>query len=370
MRILQIFLLFLIVTGCKNSPDFETIHIDVNNNVKKTYSEVAKTTTFIPLATDSNCMISEVSKIYVSKDKMNILDKRARVIYTFDKNGKFLFKTAHIGTGKGQYMRIDDFEINGDGSVIELLDGTTNKLLTYSGGSFLSEKALPFQADAFAYSGDKLVFHRDLGPSNPNLAYQVIVTDKNFAIMDRYLQVKKTSSLVFAPQNPLQRQSGSISLLPIYSPYVYSIKPSGVYGQFYLDFGKNWMTDDFIYSKTRSTTFAGDLARSDYVYFLNTVAGDNELAISFTLKHKVYTAIYDKSKKELSFIKDLHSSYCGDFGFQAYQQHQFVSVITPGQLLASYKKGLFKQGDRNMDKIVSTLKSESNPVIMMTTFQL
>ncbi|WP_256010245.1 6-bladed beta-propeller [Desertivirga xinjiangensis] len=370
MKIWKIFLSSLILASCKYyKTDVETIKISAESDKRKQYHEIAKISKLIPLATDSNCTIREISKICILKDEIKILDKKMSSIYTFDKEGRFLSKIAQLGPGVGKYMRIDDFETNSDGSLLEILDGVSNKIITYSGNKFLKEASLPFRADAFAFNQNKIIFHRDIAPYKSDLMYQIIVTDKNFQIIDKFVEIQTTSDLTFAPQNPLQRNEASISFLPIYSPDLFNITSEGVFEKYHLDFGKNWMTDNFIYSRKNPGTFISELSQSGYVYFLNTLEGDKYLTISFMLKNKIYTAVYNKQKKDLVFISDFNSSYCGDFGFQAYQNNHFIASIKAEQLLDSYKSGKYNFASTEVQKTLAGIKSGDNPIIMFTAFQ-
>lgn len=355
------------MTGCQNSQDtVTTIHFDLTNNTKKTYNDIAETTKYIRLDTDSTVTISEVNKIFFADHRINILDKQMASVYTFDESGKFLFKIASPGVGDGKYLRIDDMESNDDGTLIDILDGMSNKLLTYKNGKFLKETKLPFRTDAFTYLNNKIFFHRDIAPYLPDLMYQVIVTDTSFQVIDKFIKIKKATDLFYAPQNPLQKTGVNISFLPVYSPYIYNIGTEGISEKYFLDFGKNWMTDDFIYSKRNSRSFISDISKSDYVYFVNTVDGNNYLTISFVHQHDTYTSVYSKITKKLVFISDFNSSYCGDFGFQAFLQNKFVSLIKPQQFLEAYKQG--KITDKKTFDLINAAKGNDNPIIMLTTF--
>ena len=168
----------------------------------------------------------------------------------------------------------------------------------------------------------------------------------------------------------MQRRNNSVSLLPIYSPYIYNVNSNGVTEKYFLDFGINWITDKFIYSRENPMTFVSELAESNFIYFLNVVDGDDYLTITFTYKGIQYTAVYDKLSKQVRFIGDLHSDYCGEYGFKAYQEGNFVSVINnPQSLLNSIKEGKIKAKESEIANFKNAIGDNNNHVLMLTNFK-
>ncbi len=367
-----ILVLFTLSTSFTNAQNgAETISIDVNNQIKVPYTQLAKTSIFIPLVKDSAYTILDIDKVYLSKDKIIILDKTMNGIYSFNRAGKFLYKVGKKGSGVGDYLRAEDIGISKNGIIIEILDGLNNKLITYVKGKFIKERDIHFDVSGFSYlTQSKIIFNRDIAPTTPDLMYQAILTDSNFNIINTFLKVTKTSDLVFSPQNSLQKFGNSVTMLPIYSPYIYSVSADGITEKYFLDFGGNWFTDKFIYSRENPSNFVNELAESDYVYFLNVVDGDNYLTITFTFKGIQYTAVYNKASKQLRFISDLHSDYCGEYGFKAYQEGNFVSVINnPQSLLNSIKEGKIKLNESEIDNLKNAIGYNNNHILMLTNFK-
>ena len=380
-----ILLLITLVTSCKtrkivatqsnitvinSDNNIEEITIDVANAIKTPYYELAKTTTFIPLIADTAYKLVDIYKIYLLKDKIITLDKTLNTVYIFNKEGKFLYKVGKRGQNIGEYIRTDDFEANEDGSVIEILDGTSNKLLTYAEGKFIKERKISFRAKGFAYGNkNNMLFHRDIAPYESDFMYQAILLDSNLQPINKYIKITKTSDLVFSPINSIQRCGNNVAILPIYSPYIYTLNADVVSKKYFLDFGKNWATDQFIYSKHEFSTFQSKLDELSYVYFLNTVEGNDYIMISFTLKNTIYTAIYNKVSKQIRYISDFNSSYSTDFGFLGYQEGQFISVINnPQLLLNSIKEGKIKANESEIANLKNAIGDNNNHVLMLTDF--
>jgi len=86
---------------------------------------------FVPLETTDDCLIGVADKVLIRNNRIYIADfSRAMALFVFDMNGKFLFKISRRGQGPGEYISINDFDIQ-DNQDIFLLDPFGKELLVF-----------------------------------------------------------------------------------------------------------------------------------------------------------------------------------------------------------------------------------------------
>ena len=105
------------------------------------YSSLYKGLKVILLETNESCLIVNISKMRVIEKNIIILDsERAKSLYVFDNDGRFIRKIGGIGGGPGEYVRPIDFTIDKDNKVIYVLDFQLQRINKYSlmTGNFIS----------------------------------------------------------------------------------------------------------------------------------------------------------------------------------------------------------------------------------------
>ncbi len=108
------------------------------NNLK--LSSVFLSARPIILELTDNSIIGSINKMQVIEDKLIILDKsRAKSLFVFNKDGKFLYKVGERGGGPGEYTGISDFTIDIDRKIIFLMDENRQIINAYDlmDGKFL-----------------------------------------------------------------------------------------------------------------------------------------------------------------------------------------------------------------------------------------
>lgn len=89
---------------------------------------------YIALETSEHALITNMSKVLVSSDKLFILD--GNTVYIYSKSGKYLNKIYSVGRGFGEYIALNDITIDKERNLLILHCYRTDKKLyfTYDGG--------------------------------------------------------------------------------------------------------------------------------------------------------------------------------------------------------------------------------------------
>jgi len=97
---------------------------------------------FIQLETRPECLIAEINKIFIHKERIYILDFRyAKSVFIFDLNGKWISTIARTGNGPGEYINITDMFIDRIDETLNLVAFANRKIMSFSldGKKLLSE---------------------------------------------------------------------------------------------------------------------------------------------------------------------------------------------------------------------------------------
>jgi hypothetical protein len=197
-KYLYILLGAIMITSCNNSKnssiaDNKTIKsidlpylIDIEKYLTETksvlLSTIGKELEYIPLETNSNCMIEKIQHITFSEDFMFIADYTK--ILQFDRKGKFLRQIGANGRGPGEYLGITGFCIDPKNKKIFVNEcGDGCEILEYDfSGSFIKSFNQPWRSYQFiVYDTTGFIFH--LTHDNDSTVYSkynFYITDHEF----------------------------------------------------------------------------------------------------------------------------------------------------------------------------------------------
>ena len=119
------FFLFLSFCSCSTTSDIATSYINVDEDYPE--SEFFSSYTYVKLQ-PSNPMITEISDIRMSNDRIFITDKTSR-LFVFSKKGEFINALDKRGHGSNEYVEITDFDIKNN--IIYILSRPQKKVYIY-----------------------------------------------------------------------------------------------------------------------------------------------------------------------------------------------------------------------------------------------
>ena len=180
----------IVSAGCKNKKekevlkDYPTIKLDLSNEpVFIKPDSLLGEKVIIPLETTDESIIGEINKLEIVHDTLYILDDDQDMIFLFDKTGKYITRIADIGRGPEEYLRIDDFHIDGD--IIYVVAGGNQKVFCYDlQGKFLSSFSTEFSANRIATDSNYIyVYYNFSHHENYNVA---TYNKKNYTLHKQY----------------------------------------------------------------------------------------------------------------------------------------------------------------------------------------
>jgi hypothetical protein len=177
--------------SCSEKQHYDALHTIKMSKGKElkqaVVSDFIEKVDFIELETSENSILGIVSKLYVAQNRIYVLDiLKAKALFVFGKDGRFIKKIGQVGTGPGEYIGIIDFLVDKKSQQILLLVDRGGRIMRMDyDGNYLGDFKL--KQDFFAYMfslGDSYVFgHRATGGKK----YLLHVMDENFEEKQQYI---------------------------------------------------------------------------------------------------------------------------------------------------------------------------------------
>ena len=352
----------------------------------------------IPLETTGECVVGEISNLFVDDNLIFLVDTWGRQISVFDMNGKFQNHIGRKGHAKGEYVSMYSVTLDTRQKRVCFIDEDSQKLLFYDyKGNFLSQEPRYFWYQNIAFLGsDKRVLltlpydHKDYQALN---SFKLTITDEKGlplcgALKDPGFPRHRIDNRPFccSLENPLHANPDGVYYMDILSPdTIWKIKDEECVPFVSLDFGEPFTTPQTYremttesYTQRRNQTkvlwdnfaFSKDFG---YLYYdrcaiidLNTgkymIGKIEERGNRFTPNFYEYSFQTDLSKK--IFLFD-------------WEKNQFANVWSAAEttrLLQLYKEDpkwekviqAWPQSDLD---ILERITPEDNPVIVVGTFK-
>jgi len=356
---LQILVLILLLTSCqgKQRKGFqETIEIDLEQLNRMPLSQFVSDVTVIPLETNNQTIIGQISKIQIFNNQLYILDELSNSIMIFDKNGKFIKKLNKIGQGPGEYIRLKDFEVNENG--LYILDISGRKINHYDTNlNFITKTNLESISSYFTINDNFYWLYNE-----PNLSsnyYQLTKIDQHGKVSVKDFQKKASADsheYNWSSSHVFQKNNTEFYFSPPYSNSIYIEKGDDWLNAFTFSFGKK------TFPKNKNINDY-NIADDDFPFIIreNFYCSEKYLIIDFLFKNKCQFAFFDKESKKVHsgvINNDLISEY--DRFFPRFLTGNcFIEIVDAEYILTDF------QGLIPFNKNLEKLQEDDNPILVL-----
>ena len=290
-------------TSKKEGNDFgvhQIIRIDLEKSLEiKNIQDVVHSITTLKLEESADNPIGVIDKLRITNTNIYILDsQRSKSLFIYGRDGKFKNVIHKVGSGPGEFVRPDDFDIESSGNLI-VLDGNQRKLLMYNkNGDFISELTFKAHINSFLSINNNNIILNKGNTISDQSNNQILITDSQGNTITELLPVPDYSKeITISPRNPLQKFSAdTILYLPSLSDKIYQIHGNNISLKYQLDFGKYWPGEQYFEKEKgkHPLKIAKDLDANGYAVYLNYLETKDILHINFYHEHKPVAFYHNK----------------------------------------------------------------------------
>ena len=307
---------FLFCIACKSGTDNSTndvavqkINIEQNRHKGKYDLEsLIEDYKIIPL----NCpkLIANINKVKFTKDKMYVQDEKSIALLEFTLDGNFIKQIGNIGAGPGEYLSVDDFDIDDKTGHVFILSLEKMSLIEYDKtGKYYSASKLPVFASGFLLVENGFLFFLNSNPNELSGTCDLMVFDRKLNFKQRLLCRDKLSDFIASMSGVLMKNEKGVVVTKMLEGNIYYFEKDSLRHKYFIDFGKNALPKEY------QTTFAAYNKHCfNYMYLAKPILeNDRYLSFYYLSKSKIIWFIWDK-KRHTAFDDNINFEYRGFAG--------------------------------------------------------
>jgi len=385
--------IFIIITitfiGCKNKTEpcknikLETISIDNSQFEKITDASSFIDTDefeFIPIETSDSCLIGQITKVYLRKNKIIIYDEREKQAVILNRDGSYHAKVHAIGKGPGEYPPVVNDIVVTD-TRIGVLTPVIGKIIVFDfDGKYIEDISILGSWGHTFFSFDEKTYYlvNDWSTSSKGNNHLYSFT-KNKNDIESFLPFDKNgTNRGWGLTNYYSKIDNHALIIFSSSDTIYSITPnSEIEPKYYVDIKNKELPEKFRIGDGR--TALETASSSGYITGINKIDESSKYLILSTSNSK--HVLYDKKTKQVkSYSDSFNIPSWGNFtfGFTTtfvegdaiifYLEANLIQFALKDIVLeTNYKNKLYEQKLKNA---LNKIKSETdNPVLFLTKFK-
>jgi hypothetical protein len=221
----------------------EEIRIDTKNGkYYRADSLFSDKVSFVKLETREDNLIGEISKIFFTDSLIIVVDvDKAKSVFMFDMQGRYLSKIACSGNGPGEYVSMHNVFLIQDKKQIAVYDVMQRKTMYYTySGSFISEERQPFPAYNCEYmeSGKRAYYIAELyhNPIFNNSDRDVlVVTDENNKFIYSACHEFHSENFYFWNSKDFWKYENDLYFYPDYQDTLFIINDTAAIAKYYIN---------------------------------------------------------------------------------------------------------------------------------------
>ena len=376
-----IILIAYLAFGCKRkvspiTPKKDILNIVVDSKNKELpWDSLISEQHIVPLETKKECLIGKVNKIEFHDGKFFILDISNKSLFVFHNNGKFDFKINKIGKGPGEYTGICDFQIDKVKNKIHIL--SFYKMMRFSiDGEFEDEwhytkafkktkyQCIPNQF-AITRDGGYYLWGGSIGVSKHMEQQYAMYKIKSLKVVKKYFPVNRP---ILEGQRFFSCNS-FYNIKPIQgNDTIYSLTESGIYPNYFIDFGKNALSKDNL--PANNSSFEKKLYQLKYntnicTNINNLLESKEHIYFTFAQKGMIKCTVFSKesSSSVSGLVKTTINKFVHPGIISCLKDSMFVSVLSPYVI----HDVLGKSNPNNDYRILlKKINLEDNPILILS----
>lgn len=355
------------------------LEASIEEERKVALSDLAEKVEYIPLETDTNCLVGNLWDNRIIRSKQYFFLAMGKSLLQYSLNGKFVRNIGSVGQGPGEYSWITDIDVRDDSR--QLFVSTDEKINVYDieTGKFLHSLPAGYRDFQFKMLNDTTAF-RFLYNSNGQVKNRVLITDNHGDTLRAYprydlFTVKEGMAYMIGSSNDrfMYRCGSDICYRENYNDTIFTVTEEALIPRYLVDLGKYHLPLEYRFEVLGDNKKFAELATpylaihpietADYLFIpYEAWAGDNSV--------KGQLAIYDKRSGECYTVADrtLKDDFNHLFDFiptVALDDHTLLKVFTA--------EAIFKLAEKEPSilehEALKGLQEDDNPVLMVVTLK-
>lgn len=290
MKHILILFLFLIVScNHKHIETMQSIRLFENKEFNLTPNDIYTDYELIPLETNKECMLGDITKIEVHNGIYYILDRpNQQCVLAFNNEGKYINRIGKIGNSPEEYPQISDFTIDKINERIIILSPPSIVYLYDLSGKFIMSKDLKISSfeNISAYGSNIICYTKHLTDTEGEGAFLIFKFDEKLNLINKYIPVHQKqlySSNIM--QNPVQELGNKAYVFDVFTHNIYSLGDD--IKAYPVQFKNPMPINNF----ADMTLFLQNMRNYDYI--LDATIVDSILAINYIHNGNLYYAATD-----------------------------------------------------------------------------
>ncbi|MCM1516962.1 MAG: 6-bladed beta-propeller [Paraprevotella sp.] len=328
----------------------------------------------IPLETNENSYLDQISKIIIGDAYIYIMDNyMSNSIAIFGKDGKFIRRLPQ-GKGHGELFHLYDMDY--DSNKRQLIAYQHSFLIFYTeDGQFVESKRLPLVCHDIAVTDNGFLIKCLDGQGNKHLGkfmpFTLFAIDNEFAIKQAALPFKATK-INYGLQHNMYNNSGTISIAHAFSDTIYEYRNNAIQAKYYIDYSDKHFNSNLL---DRSwNEFETKTRNTDCFFFIGSyISTSTHSFVCVENWHRQNTcmAYYNKSTHETlgscSWTYDGNTLPCMSLPIAAYGDFFVALHDHDGHEKQIKQSGLFSDETLN---IITNMQEGDNPVLVLYKVKL
>ena len=357
-----------------------TIHIP-DCNILSVSDTIIESYEFIPLESNPECMIGQVSKVLKCKDCFCVFDRDNSNAFLFNLDGSLRCKLGEKGHTKQEYLRLYNVAYNAREEFISLLDLDGRKIMDYNmDGKLMAVHPLYFLYTALEYDNDCIVCNTGLSYNSFSSildCHKLTLADSLQRPIAHAFKYGEQIRDAFTFSPIIKKTDDCIYYDDRVSDTIWQIRNQQITPvvEFLCDGRHRFSSEDirdmsdqkFNSCNAESRHCVEWLMMKDYMLF--TIAypykGMNLASLLIYSKNSRRYKVFGHVEK----VANLGDGICYNY-MDTWGRNSFVSVVEPVEILENCRKIKLAHSLTVKEKeLVDGLSTDSNPVLLITTIQ-
>ena len=358
-----------------NSDSVITISVDVPKIKPFKIDDMLFNVKYIPLETNRQSIIGEISKVVCFNDRFYILDSAITgSVYIFDKDGKYISKISRKGEGPGEYTRIYDFDIDRFANEIVIFTGSPLKIIRNTmEGKFISEIHPPCYADKFIPLQNKIsAIYLEYGDNTPFLKeeYNLIFVDSTSTLKGGVLKYdhSRISNHFSKGLSIFYHYDSNSYFYPALKDTIYRVGLNQITPVYAFNFGKDSFAKRILQKDVNEQDkYFEEQSPPSFFYIFET---NHVLCYFFSCNKGLYRGYYSKSTGK-TFVGAICANNRYFLGSPIGNTDEVLIDQLVTLVLVGYKNNLGRLSqeiDPGLYEIINAYKETDNPVLV--TYQI